>query len=79
MSTKTARLTIDLPKTEHKRLKMAASMMGTSIKGLVLMSVDEFMHRKPNKVTVKAIRQSDAGKNLKKFDSLDDLFEDLGI
>ena len=79
MSTKTARLTIDLPKTEHKRLKMAASMMGTSIKGLVLMSVDEFMHRKPNKVTVKAIRQSNAGKNLKKFDSLDDLFEDLGI
>ncbi len=79
MSTKTARLTIDLPKTEHRRLKMAASMMGTSIKGLVLMSVDEFMHRKPNKVTVKAIRQSDAGKNLKKFDSLDDLFEDLGI
>ena len=58
---------------------MAASMMGTSIKGLVLMSVDEFMHRKPNKVTVKAIRQSNAGKNLKKFDSLDDLFEDLGI
>ena len=79
MSTKTARLTIDLPKTEHRRLKMAASMMGTSIKGLVLMSVDEFMHRKPNKVTVKAIRQSNAGKNLKKFDSLDDLFEDLGI
>jgi hypothetical protein len=79
MSTKTARLTIDLPKIEHKRLKMAAFMMGTSMKGLVLMSVEEFMHRKPNKVTVKAIKQSNAGKNLKKFDSLEDLFEDLGI
>ena len=79
MSTRTARLTIDLPRTEHKRLKMAALMMGTSIKELVLMSVDEFMHRKPNKVTVKAIKQSVAGKNLKKFDSLEDLFEDLGI
>ncbi len=79
MSAKTARLTIDLPKAEHKRLKMAASMMGTTIKNLVLMSVDEFMHKKPNKVTVKAIRQSDTGKNLKKFDNLDEFFEDLGI
>lgn len=79
MSTKTARLTIDLPKAEHKRLKMVASMMGTTIKSLVLMSVDEFMHRKPNKVTVKAIRQSETGKGLKKFANLDELFEDLGI
>lgn len=79
MSIKTARLTIDLPKNEHKRLKMAASMMGTTMKGLVLMSVDEFMHRKPNKVTVKAIKQSEVGKNLKKFSSLEALFEDLGI
>jgi len=79
MSAKTARLTIDLPKTEHRRLKMAASMMGTTMKELVIMSVEEFMQRKPNKVTVRAIKQSEAGKNLKKFDSLDDLFEDLGI
>ncbi|HSW86957.1 MAG TPA: hypothetical protein VLG49_05600 [Rhabdochlamydiaceae bacterium] len=79
MSTKTARLTIDLPKAEHKRLKMAASMMGTTIKDLVLMSVDEFMHRKPNRVTVKAIRQSETGKGLKKFNNLDELFKDLGI
>jgi len=78
MSVKTARLTIDLPKNEHKRLKMAASMMGTTMKGLVLMSVEEFMHRKPNKVTVKAIKQSVAGKNLKKFDSLEDLFVRMG-
>jgi hypothetical protein len=79
MSIKTARLTIDLPRADHKRLKMAASMIGTSMKDLVLMSVEEFMHRKPNKVTIKAIKQSEAGKNLKKFQNLEDLFEDLGI
>lgn len=79
MATKTSRLTIDLPKAEHKRLKMAASRMGTTMKDLVLMSVEEFMQRKPNKVTLKALKQSDTGKNLKKFDSLDELFEDLGI
>jgi len=79
MTAKTSRLTIDLPKAEHKRLKMAASMMGTTMKDLVIMSVTEFMQRKPNKLTIKAMKQSEAGKNLKKFDSLDDLFEDLGI
>ncbi len=79
MSTKTARLTIDMPKSEHRRLKMAASIMGTTIKDLVLMSVDEFMQKKPNKVTLKAIRQSETGKGLKKFKNLDQLFEDLNI
>ncbi len=79
MSTKTARLTIDLSRTEHKRLKMAASMMGTTMKNLVLFSVDQFLHRKPNKVTKKAMRQSETGKGLKRFNSLDELFEDLGI
>lgn len=54
-------------------------MMGTTMKELILMSVDEFTHRKPNKVTVKTIKQCDAGKNLKRFDSLDDFFRDLGI
>ena len=43
------------------------------------MSVDDFMQKKLNKVTEKALKQSKAGKNLKKFDSLNDLFDDLGI
>lgn len=79
MATKTSRLTIDLPKAEHKRLKTAASLLGTTMKDLVLMSVEEFMQRKPNKVTSKALKQSEARKNLKKFDSLGEFFEDLGI
>ncbi len=79
MSTRTARLTIDMDRSDHKRLKMAASMMGVTIKNLVLMSVDEFMHRKPNKVTVKAMKQSELGKGIKKFNNLDELFEDLGL
>lgn len=79
MSHRIARLTIDLPASEHKRLKMAASLMDVSMKQLVLMSVDDFMQKKLNKVTEKALKQSKIGKNLKKFDNLDDLFDDLGI
>jgi hypothetical protein len=79
MSQRTARLTIDLPTAEHKRLKMAASMMDISMKQLVLMSVEDFMQKKLNKVTEKALKQSKAGKNIKKFENLNDLFDDLGI
>jgi hypothetical protein len=79
MAAKTSRLTIDLPKAEHKRLKMAASLIGTTMKDLVLMSVEEFMQRKPNKVTLKALKQSESRKSLKKFDNLGEFFEDLGI
>jgi hypothetical protein len=79
MSHKMSRLTIDLPASEHKRLKTAASMMNVSMKRFVLMSVSDFMEKRPNEVTEKTLKQSREGKNLKKFDTLSDLFEDLGI
>ncbi|MBS0620966.1 MAG: hypothetical protein JSS61_05870 [Verrucomicrobia bacterium] len=79
MSHRVARVTIDMSIKEHRRLKMAASMMDISMKDLMLMSFEEFMEKRPNKVTEKVLKQSKAGKNLKKFDNLNDLFEDLGI
>jgi len=33
--------------------------------------VDEFLPRKPNKITVKALKQSQGGKGLKKCNNLD--------
>lgn len=79
MSIKTSKLTINLPVTEHRRLKAAALMMGISMKDLVITSFEEFMHRKPNKVTEKAMKQAETGKGVKKFNNLNDLLKDLGI
>ena len=79
MTARVARLTIGLSKSEHKRLKTAASLMGTTMKDLVLISVDNFLHGKPNKVTLKAMKQSENGKGLRKFRNMDELFQDLGI
>jgi hypothetical protein len=79
MSHRVSRLTIDLPLAAHKRLKTAASLMDISMKELVLMSVEDFMHKKFNEVTEKTLKQSRAGKNVKKFESLEALFDDLGI
>jgi len=77
MPGKTQRITLDVPSAQHKKIKMIASMMDLSIKDLMLMSFEEFMHKKYNKVTEKAIRQTLAGKDVKRFKSLDDLIEDL--
>ena len=79
MTHRISRVTIDMSPAKHRQLKTAASMMDVSMKELMLMSFDEFMEKKPNKVTEKALKQSRAGKNLKKFKNLNDLFEDLGI
>lgn len=79
MSYKTSKLTIDILSSEHKRIKTVALMMGITMKELILLSFDDFMHRKPNKVTIKALKLSERGKNLKRFNTLDELFEDLGV
>ena len=77
MSARTQRITIDVPAAEHKKIKTIASMMDLSIKELMLMSFEEFLHKKFNKVTEKAIKQTLSGKNLKRFKTLDALLEDL--
>lgn len=79
MSARHSRLSIDLTAAAHKRLKTAALMMGITMKDLVVISIEDFMHRKLNRLTAKTLKDADAGKGLKKFDTLDDLFEDLGI
>ena len=71
------RITLDVPAAQHKKIKMIASMMDLSIKDLMLMSFEEFMHKKYNKVTEKAIKQTLAGKGVRKFKTLDELIEDL--
>ena len=73
------KLTIDLSASEHRRIKMAASMMGTTIKNTMLLAFETLMQKKFNKATEKTLKMSERGKGIKKFNNLEDLFEDLGI
>lgn len=57
-----SRLTIDLPDKDHKRPKTTASLMGLTMKELVILSVDDFMHRKMNKITDRVLKDSEAKK-----------------
>lgn len=74
---RTQRITLDVPAAQHKKIKTLAAMMNLSIKDLMLMSFEEFTHKKYNKRTEKAIKDTLAGKNVKKFKTFEDLIEDL--
>jgi hypothetical protein len=79
MSTRLIRFTMDLSPKEHKRLSTVASLLGLSKKDLVLASIDKFTHTKLNKTTEATLKSTNAGKGLHKFDTLEDMFKDLGI
>jgi len=53
--------------------------MDISNKELIITSIDEFMHKKLNKITEATLKATDQGLNLKKFDTLEEMFEDLEI
>jgi len=77
MVTRTARLTIDLLKGDHKKIKTAAMAMDISMKDFIILSVAAYLHRKPNKVTEKALQQVKTGKGIRKFESLGEMLKDL--
>ncbi len=60
-----ARLSIDLLAADHKRLKTAASLMGMTMKDLVVVSIGDFMYRQLNRVT-----KATSANNAKKKKSL---------
>ncbi len=48
---KLARVAIDLSIADHKRLKTVASLLGMTMKDLVVVSVGDFVQKKLSKVT----------------------------
>lgn len=75
----TIRMTVDVPASQHKRVKILSSILGISISDFIRESIEEKLNKKPNKLTQQVLKESELGKNIKTFNSLEDLFEDLGI
>lgn len=85
-----SRITIDMPKVDHKRLKTLAALSGKSMREMVLEFIDsglsqyqeqvECPHNHiPNQKTVQAIKDSEKKDNLVKAKDVKDLFKKLGI
>jgi len=77
MHHRTGRITIDVPVAKRKEIKTHASIMDISMKDLMLLGYEYLIHKKFNKETEKAIKQTIAGKNVKKFNDIRELLEDL--
>lgn len=76
-----ARMTIDMPFEEHKRLKAMAAFMGLSLKDLVLNCLRDHLlsDNVPNDETLKAFKETDDGKGLMHCKDFNEFIEKLGI
>ena len=81
-----ARLKIDCSMEQKKKIKMLAASKSMSITDFMLELVEEKftwhpveLSHIPNAETILSIEASERGEDVKKFKSIDDLFEDLGI
>lgn len=83
MATKShiSRMTIDVPKEDHKKLKALAAVLGKSMREIIIEWIHEHLYstNTPNAETLEAIRQIERGENLIESDNINDLFKKLGI
>jgi hypothetical protein len=80
LKTDVSRMTIDIPKKNHKQLKALSAILGKSMQEIVLESIEDYLHtvKLPNKTTLKAIEDVENGTNLAKAKNIEDLFKKLG-
>lgn len=68
MKNELSRITIDLPKEEHRRLKKMSADVGKSMRQIILEAINsieycEYEHI-PNAETIKSMKNAKEGKNL---------------
>lgn len=78
-----SRLSIDIPKSQHKRLKKLSVDLGLSMRQIILDALESIECRYgnhiPNEETIKSIEDVKARKNLIEAENIEDLFKKLGI
>lgn len=87
MRAKERKLTIVIPSKDHKMMKMAAAMLDTSIKDLLLVSFQNYAEKElkisrprvPNAETIKAIEDCENRRNLTEYDTAEEMFRALGF
>jgi len=80
-----SRITIDVPKNYHRKLKSIAALTGKSMKDIVMQaieSIDEeclYSNHSVNKKTLKVLEDIENNKDLIEAKDAQDLFKKLGI
>jgi mRNA interferase YafQ len=79
------RVTVDIPKADHRKLKMLAAHQGVSMREIFITLIERGLEEyqacpyshKPNEGTLETIENIEKGKGLRKAASVDELFEKL--
>ncbi len=81
MSANTTRLSVEISKNEHKKLKVLADVNGLTLKEFILAVLEPILYpkKKPNKATLKAIEDTEKGIGLKTYKNIDEMWETLGL
>ena len=81
MTTKTTRRSVDMNSKDHIKLKILANANGMTLREFILTLLGPLLHpnKKPNKATLKAMENVEKGIGLKTFESIEDLWEELGL
>lgn len=79
MTPPTTRLSIDMDRKDHRKLKILADANGVSLKDFIVL--DPYLHpqKDPHKATQKATENVEKGKNLKTFKSAEHMWKELGL
>jgi len=80
---KKTRISLDCLSEEHQRIKIYATLHRVTISEYILQLVREGMHKEriktPNKETIQAFVESEKGKGVQSYKSIEDMFRELGI
>lgn len=81
MASNTTRLSVEISKTEHKKLKILADMNDMTLREFVLSILDPILHPKknPNQTTLDAIENTEKGIGIKTYENLDQMWENIGL
>ena len=81
MKTNSTRISIDIPKAMHKKLKDTATFLGKSMREIIIESIEGYIVKSKslNKKILKLIEETEKGIGLIKCKDTNDLFKKLGI
>lgn len=76
-----SRITVDIPKVDHKKLKAIAALTSKSMREIIVASIEKYLSstKYPNKKTLKAIEEAERGEGLTESKDAKDLFKKLGL
>ena len=81
MRPNTTRLSVEIPKKDHKKLKILAEANELTLKDLVLVALEPILYPKktPNATTRKAIEDAEKGTGLVFCEDIEDFWEKVGL